>query len=492
MGSIPLPALAVKPPDQPDPLGAFQKLMALRSLANQQQIQQQTIQTQQQEQQLRAQQIADQQLTQQYLAQNKDATFADAAEALKGKISVPAYTNLMDTDATIKQKHSQATQADLDNQQKVHSEQQRLYNNAANLSDEDLAKQWPTIASQFNSIPGNQVKVDPNQPMTKAQLQQHGVALALQENYLKQELDKRKEAAEAGEKEADTRQKNLVSDFYSKNPGAGAPGVGPETVSMVEWLRQNPDKTAADYPAAKAASVAKAEEPSKIRVAKAEAKARLDAAQGDPNVAGQMLSDGTLTLADLKTRGTTPDFIEKATTAARKLNPSYNAADEVIAESVAKSPAANQFFGSANSLIEKGGTLDQLEELGKKIPQHDFPALNTVDDWQKLARGKGALAGYAAKVLGVADDYAKVMGGGQGSDTSREQALQLFSKAASPEQRAQAVAATRGAVLSQRDARIGKNQFLKRQYGSGELGGQPAPDPFAGGAFDWSKMPEHQ
>jgi hypothetical protein len=36
--------------------------------------------------------------------------------------------------------------------------------------------------------------------------------------------------------------------------------------------------------------------------------------------------------------------------------------------------------------------------------------------------------------------------------------------------RAQAVAATRGAVQSQRDSRIGNNQFLKRQYGV-EVGG---------------------
>lgn len=210
----------------------------------------------------------------------------------------------------------------------------------------------------------------------------------------------------------------------------------------------------------------------KVKIAKAEAEARQQAAQGDPAVAGQLLANGSLTLKDLKTRGMTPQFIEQATLAAQKLNPGYNPADEVIAEHIAESPGASQFFGSANSLIEKGGTLDKLTELGKKIPQHDFPVLNTIDDWQKAARGKGALAGYAAMALGVADDYGKVMGGGNASDSARDSALNLFAKAASPEQREQAIKATRAAVQSQRDARIGKNQFLKRQYGSGELGGQ--------------------
>lgn len=216
---------------------------------------------------------------------------------------------------------------------------------------------------------------------------------------------------------------------------------------------------------------AKQEQPLKVALTKAEAEARQQAAQGDPNEAGRLLADGSLTLAELKTRGTTPQFIEKATAAAQKLKPGYNPADEIIAEQVAKSQSANQFFGSANSLIAKGGTLDQLEKLGKDIPQHNFPALNTVDDWQKLARGKGPLAGYAATALGVADDYGKVMGGGTASDHARDAALALFSKASSPEQRAQAIQATRGAVQSQRDSRIGNNQFLKRQYGA-EVGGQ--------------------
>lgn len=196
-----------------------------------------------------------------------------------------------------------------------------------------------------------------------------------------------------------------------------------------------------------------------------EANARQVAAQGDPNTAGHMLADGSLTLADLKSRGTTPQYITKAVAAAQKEKPSYNPADEVIAESVAKSQGAQQFFGSANSLINKGGTLDQLEAQGKRIPANQWPVLNAVEDWQKLATGKGPLAGYAATALGVADDYGKVMGGGTASDHARDAALKLFAAANSPEMRADAIKATRDAVQSQRDGRIGNNQFLKRLYG---------------------------
>jgi hypothetical protein len=204
-----------------------------------------------------------------------------------------------------------------------------------------------------------------------------------------------------------------------------------------------------------------------------EATARQSAAQGSPEDAGKLLASGDLTLADLKSRGTTPKFITAAVAAAQKEKPGYNPADEVIAESVAHSQSANQFFGSANSLITKGGTLDQLEKQGRNIPSNQLPVLNSVEDWMKLAAGKGPLAGYAATALGVADDYGKVMGGGTASDHARDAALQLFAKAASPEQRADAIKATRDAVQSQRDSRIGNNQFLKRQYGAEVSTGAP-------------------
>jgi hypothetical protein len=263
-----------------------------------------------------------------------------------------------------------------------------------------------------------------------------------------------KETAEAAKTAAETK-------FFTDQ--GLAPGVSPEMASYASYIKSGGDPQ--NYKASQAQKEANATLPAKVKLAGAEATARQSAQQGDPNVAGQMLANGQLTLTDLKSRGTTPQYITKAVTAAQKQNPNYNPADEIVAEHIAKSPSANQFFGSANSLITKGGTLDQLENLGKNIPQHDLPALNTIEDWQKLQSGKGPLAAYAATVLGVADDYSKVMGGGTGSDTSRSQVLRVFGQAASPEQRAQAIQATRAAVLSQRDSRIGKNQFLKRQYG---------------------------
>jgi hypothetical protein len=89
-----------------------------------------------------------------------------------------------------------------------------------------------------------------------------------------------------------------------------------------------------------------------------------------------------------------------------------------------------------------------------------------VADAIKASTGSGPVAKYASLALGVADDYSKVMGGGQGSDTSRTQALQLIAAKQSPEQRSASIEGIRGAVSSQTTSRIGSNSVLQKMYGS--------------------------
>jgi hypothetical protein len=82
-------------------------------------------------------------------------------------------------------------------------------------------------------------------------------------------------------------------------------------------------------------------------------------------------------------------------------------------------------------------------------------------------------------VLGVADDYSKVMTGGQGSDTSRQQALDIIGKNLSPEGRAASVSQIRDQVNSQREGRIGTNLYIRDMY----------PQPSAGPRLNASPTP---
>jgi hypothetical protein len=188
------------------------------------------------------------------------------------------------------------------------------------------------------------------------------------------------------------------------------------------------------------------------------------AKQGSPAAAGKALAASEVTLADLKTRGTTADFILQSIDEAKKIDPNYNPSDEVNFEHQAKSASAAQFFGAARSLMEKAGTADQLYNIGKRIPDNSMPVLNKIEDWMSLAAGKGPLSGYASLVLGVADDYAKVMGGGTATESARNYALSLFAAAANQKQRLEALQGLLGGVGSQFKGRVGSNKFIQREY----------------------------
>lgn len=245
-----------------------------------------------------------------------------------------------------------------------------------------------------------------------------------------------------------------ASPLYAPTPQSVALGTAPGATQ----IQSNEVK--------QAAAKAGAEETARMPEEMALAAQRQALSQGDPKAAGQLLVDGDATLSELKSRGATPDFIARSLFAAKQLSGGqYNAPQAEAQYDVAKSPANVGFFGSAKSLTDKGGTLDQLAAAAKDIPANQIPVFNTVEDAMKAATGSGPIAKYASLLVGVSDDYSKVMGGGTGSDASRAQGFKLASASSSPEQRAASIEGIRGAVGSQINARIGGNPVLKRMYG---------------------------
>jgi len=186
--------------------------------------------------------------------------------------------------------------------------------------------------------------------------------------------------------------------------------------------------------------------------------------QGTPETAGRLLADRSLTLTELKSRQVTPKFIADAIVAAQKFDPTYKAAEAEAQGRIAASPANSQFFGNTDSLLVRGGTLDQLGAAYKALGNTEIPVINKLDNLRKAAVGSGPLAAAYAAQLGVADDYSKVMSGGTGSDTSRQQALDIMSVNLSPEARDAAINQIRSAVTSQRNGRVGTNPYMKDMY----------------------------
>lgn len=486
MASIPLPALHTAPiAAPPSPLEMYGQMTGIKNAQQEQQLRQQLapLQVQQAQQQVQEGQqniAARQALNAAYSgAMTKDENgnpTIDENKLAQGLAQGPAAYQTPQVLKGIVDFHK--SRVDLqESVTKLQSEQSDMIGAAA--SAVKAAGYDPTLAhSLLDTLPQSpqlqQIRAQIDNPQALRQM----IDTAIQNSPKQRELLTSQQQADARTLTSQTEQQKLkasmdpTSSLYAPSPASVAMGTAPGAAQ----IQAGEVKQAG----AKAGAEAAARQPYEIALAKQ----RQALSQGDPNAAGQLLVDGDATLAELKSRGATPDFIARALFAAHGLSGgTYNAQQADAQFDVAKSPANVAFFGSAKSLTDKGGTLDQLEAAGKAIPGGQIPVFNSLADWENAATGSGPIAQYASVALGVADDYSKVMGGGQGSDTSRLQALKLIAPNQSPEQRAAAVEGVRGAVSSQMNSRIGKNPVLQRMYGgSAPVQAQPSsgPSPAAG------------
>jgi polyhydroxyalkanoate synthesis regulator phasin len=222
MGSIPLPALDLKTPQQPDLLSKYGQLMQLKNM-------QQQSQMQQQEAPLRLQalqqgvQTGGLQLQQAQQQQKDDQTFRAATQdpslqgktygqiadylASKGQISPQGLATAKKADLEHQEAVQKLDTAKLTNIKAAHDQTQQIYNNVMDMPDDQLAANWPQIAQQVNSIPGNEkMPLNPQQPMTKQQLGQFGPMLGMANSYLDQELARRQKQAELTAEQAKPQQ----------------------------------------------------------------------------------------------------------------------------------------------------------------------------------------------------------------------------------------------------------------------------------------------
>ena len=262
MASIPLPALHTAPIEPPaSPLAMYGQMMGIANAQQEQQARGQQMQQQaalaplqQQSAQIELQQQQQQQKDQQSFRAamqdpaNQGKTIGELADSLSksGGISMQGWQAMKKAD--IDQRTSLATldEKSLANAAAAHKQTQDLYNNAMNMPDEQLAQNWPSIAQQYDAIPGNQkMPLNPQQPMTKEQLQQFGPMLAMHGAYIDEAVQRQQKQTELQTAQATLGQKQAESQFYEQN--GGAPGVSSELMQQADWLKKNPGKGASDY-----------------------------------------------------------------------------------------------------------------------------------------------------------------------------------------------------------------------------------------------------
>lgn len=262
MSSIPLPALSVRAPEQPDIMGNVRNLYALKQMAQQQQLQGQ--QSQINQEQIKQQQLATQQAEQQQKDSEafraamadpalKNKTIGEVADVLaqSGHISQAAWQGAKKADVDHRKELSELTEKDLKNRKEGHDATQILYNSAMNMPDDQLAANWPQIAQQYNAIPGNEkMPLDPNKPLTKQQLSQFAPVIDMGNAYFDQELARRTKITEGKTAEAEATMKA-------------------QEAALPPMERALKNQSALEYYAAKGDKTAQAALDKKIQVAKA-------------------------------------------------------------------------------------------------------------------------------------------------------------------------------------------------------------------------------
>lgn len=255
MSSIPLPALDVRPPA--DPLESVGRLMALKSMMGQQQVQQQQVQGAQLENQQRQVALNDQQAT---TAAMKAWDGKDINELpsliLKNGGSSTAVFGAKNQITTLTKNAAEADGAVLKNQadrndmiaghlENVKSAPAEGKQDAYAAAVNDLIQKGYAKQGQLpDQYPGDD-KIDMIEKTFMGQKQ-----IVDQELKNRQtNSDVAKNTAQASEANAAASAKSSEALWYQQHPNAGAPGVPPETASAADWLAkpENKGKSLSDY-----------------------------------------------------------------------------------------------------------------------------------------------------------------------------------------------------------------------------------------------------
>jgi hypothetical protein len=474
MSSQPLAALAVQPQQPQDPLSEFARVLQIRGMQQQQQGQQ------------TANQIGNIQLQQTQLAQQDDQKWRAALVSpswdgtpegllnlgLKQGVGPESYKNMATGLAATQDQYAKLgsdqlkVASDLEDHigsqyeaiqaappsQRLVAQQQAKQNSTAFINNTSGIP--APVKQQFlqglSAIPDD-VPMSDDELETRIALNKGAAGLA--ETALKK--------AQANEANANVAKiagsMNPASSLYAPSEAAIAMGTAPGSTQIQAGRAAQAGQTAA--------AEAKARQPFELQLASARAQIEQAVKNGSAADAGRMLAAGLIAPSEVAARSN-PSFLVQANQAALAVDPNYKAQQAEANFNVAKSEANTPFFGSANSLIAPGGTLDQLQTAAAKLKNTSLPLVNKVENFAAGQVGRPAIAAYNQTVLGAADDYAKVMGGGTASDSARNTLIQALSSDKSPKQIQAAIGAARAAVNSQIESRIGNNPALKNMYGS--------------------------
>lgn len=453
-------------------MGDVSKMLALKSMMGQQQVQQQEMQ--QRQQQLNDQKATTQAMksidpTQDKYKENPQQYYSDAAQSvLANGGSATAAQGLQQHGLTVQKTvsdiHAQDAATGSKNLETFIKKQGAVGDQLGEAKDipddqlqgwalqkvQDLTKNGlldPQAAQHL--VQGLQQATDPKALRDQIQVMANtsmGVK-AVGENQQKV-AEAQKDKSQAAEADEAANQKRMESQWYQNH--GGAPGVPTEAIQQSDWLSKNPGKTPSDYVVWKAQH-----SPSVILQGGAGG-----GATGNPDI--DMVGRGQMDYAaatarysplarkafDKELAARYPDF-NQAT---------YSAEKGVLKDFTSGDAAKN--LTAFNTAIEHAG---QLSKAADALNNGDVRGLNAIGNTLGYQFGSDKTTNFNVIKNALSGEISKVFKGGQATDAEIYSVQAPFDAANSPEQLKGAISNAVSLMNSKRDA-------LKEQYKAGSQG----------------------
>jgi hypothetical protein len=131
----------------------------------------------------------------------------------------------------------------------------------------------------------------------------------------------------------------------------------------------------------------------------------------------------------------------------------------------ANNPQVQNMLKMVGAMSAPNGELAIAVNAAKALPQLNSSLANKVFNITETQFGSDAVTNFHTSMIGFSDLYAKVMGGGVGTDALRQSAMDVLKDGYSHGQIAGSIKVLQQQIEARRDQMIGNNPYLRKQFG---------------------------
>jgi hypothetical protein len=231
-----------------------------------------------------------------------------------------------------------------------------------------------------------------------------------------------------------------------------SPDTDPNQIPRIDRLIRQADVAATNYQTFK----------------QTEAENKEKVADGNPEDMAQMLVEGLVPPSQIIS-SRKPAFAQKAFQAAQNYaeahgQPDWSSSQAEAQYKYASNPQTQNTLNMVSSMTTPGGSIDIVKGAIDKFPKVDLKVANQVFNPIATQFGSQAVTDFHVAMLGLADEFSKIMGQGGGSDASRQQALDILKDSYSKGQLASGLEILRREVQARGKQTTRNNPTLKRMY----------------------------